>query len=251
MDVISDILTTDRLAARVYHNAQYCGNWVRPGLQTPHGSMQLILHGHCYLHLADDLPPRLLQHGDVLILPRFIPHRLSFPMDAPTEKKSVSYDFAQGILPDSTGLLSAKLVNHNDYANPLLEDLPEVLIMQYDPNIHSWFKPWKALLDRDTPEQQHGAVAMLNRLADTLFIQVLRDYVMRGGNKQGIFAALADEQINRALTMLHSYPERDWDLVSLGEEAWLPPQQFVEQFEAILDCSPLEYLANWRKRVIR
>ena len=58
---------------------------------------------------------------------------------------------------------------------------------------------------------------MLTRLAELMFIELLRQYLQDlPAGQTGWLAGLRDEVVGRALTLLHDRPGREWTLAELA-----------------------------------
>jgi AraC-like DNA-binding protein len=87
---------------------------------------------------------------------------------------------------------------------------------------------------------------VLNRLAEVMFVLVLRHHMQRAPELKGFLAALKDERIARALAALHRAPGEDWRVDTLAREAGMSRTVFAERFAGLLGQTPMQYLASWR-----
>src|SRR5262249_18998556 len=99
------------------------------------------------------------------------------------------------------------------------------------------------LLDTETP----GTQAMLGRLMELLFVEVLRRHASRlpEGSK-GLLAALGDPLVGRALQLLHGDPARRWTADELARAAGSSRTVLGGRFNEILGRPPIDYLTGWR-----
>jgi AraC-like DNA-binding protein len=99
------------------------------------------------------------------------------------------------------------------------------------------------LLDAQTP----GTQAMLGRLMELLFVEVLRRHASRlpDGSK-GLLAALSDPLVGRALQLLHGDPARRWTAEELARAAGSSRTVLGERFNELLGRPPIDYLTGWR-----
>lgn len=98
----------------------------------------------------------------------------------------------------------------------------------------------------EASQPRPGGLALLSRLAEVLFIELLRREGERSGCAKGDLKALADPQLSRALGLMHGDPARDWTIEALGREVGLSRSAFAARFTARVGQAPLEYLARWR-----
>jgi len=92
-----------------------------------------------------------------------------------------------------------------------------------------------------------GSEAVAGRLAEALFAEALRRYVLQlPPGRTGWLAAAADPAVGRALARLHQQPAQAWTLDALAQEAGLSRSALTERFARYLGQSPMAYLADWR-----
>jgi AraC-like DNA-binding protein len=92
-----------------------------------------------------------------------------------------------------------------------------------------------------------GAHTVVSRLADILFIQIVRGYLAGlPEDATGWLGALKDQQIGAALTLIHQNPERDWTVLALAEQVAMSRSAFAARFNRIVGEPPLHYLTRWR-----
>ncbi len=91
-----------------------------------------------------------------------------------------------------------------------------------------------------------GSLAVLSRLAEVLFIELLRREGARTGCSKGDLKALADPQLAQALGLMHGSPAHEWTIEALGRAVGLSRSAFAARFSAKVGQPPLEYLARWR-----
>jgi hypothetical protein len=62
-----------------------------------------------------------------------------------------------------------------------------------------------------------GNAAMLGRLTELMFVEILREYMQRlPANQGGWLAGLNDPHVGKALRLLHGKPDRDWTVDELA-----------------------------------
>jgi AraC-like DNA-binding protein len=95
-----------------------------------------------------------------------------------------------------------------------------------------------------------GGEAVLGRLSELLFVDVVRHYLETlPENRTDWLAGLRDPHVGRALTALHGDPSRDWTIEALAREAGLSRSAFAERFTAFAGHPPMQYLAGWRMQL--
>jgi AraC-like DNA-binding protein len=118
--------------------------------------------------------------------------------------------------------------------------------------------------DRDTSAELHalarlmlteyeaaapGRQGVLGRLAEAMFVLLLRHQLQHAPELKGLLGALKDERIARTLGALHAAPGKDWAVDKLARGAGMSRSVFAERFAALLGQSPMQYLAAWRMHV--
>ena len=97
-----------------------------------------------------------------------------------------------------------------------------------------------------------GNRAVLARLAESLFVEVLRwELLFAAQGDGGWLAGLHDPQIGRVLRLLHALPDRPWTVDELAKEAAISRAALAKRFVELFGQSPIHYLAGWRMHLAR
>ncbi|MCC6481355.1 MAG: helix-turn-helix transcriptional regulator [Sphingomonadaceae bacterium] len=83
-------------------------------------------------------------------------------------------------------------------------------------------------------------------MTDLLFIQIIRSCTSIAEMQSGLFAALADKSIARALKAIHEDPSVPWTVSSLAKKAGLSRTVFAKRFHTLVGVTPIQYLTRWR-----
>jgi AraC-like DNA-binding protein len=95
--------------------------------------------------------------------------------------------------------------------------------------------------------QRPGRMAVLSKLAESLFVDALCRYMDELPlDRSGWLAGARDPNVGRALALLHREPARAWTLPDLARESGVSRTVLVERFNQYLGEPPLAYLAKWR-----
>lgn len=114
---------------------------------------------------------------------------------------------------------------------------------------------WRAAIDQLVHEASQpgpGNRAMLGRLSELLFMEVLRwqiTYISDG--RSGWLAGLNDPHVGRALALMHADPSRVWTVEALAQEAGISRSALAKRFVELIGESPIQYLAGWRMQLAR
>jgi AraC-like DNA-binding protein len=97
-----------------------------------------------------------------------------------------------------------------------------------------------------------GNVAMLGRLTELMFVEILREYMQRLPTSQGGWlAAVNDPHVGKAIRLLHENPVRDWTVDELAREVALSRSVLAQRFVELVGEAPMRYLANWRMQLAK
>jgi len=95
--------------------------------------------------------------------------------------------------------------------------------------------------------QRPGRMAVLSKLAESLFVDALCKYMDELPlERTGWLAGARDPSVGRALAHLHRDPARPWTLQDLARASGVSRTVLVERFTQYLEEPPLAYLARWR-----
>jgi transcriptional regulator GlxA family with amidase domain len=113
---------------------------------------------------------------------------------------------------------------------------------------------WHANFARQLTDESRlgrpGADTVLTRLAELMFIEVLRRYLDElPPGQTGWLAGLRDEVVSKALTLLHGRPGHPWTLADLAHEAASSRSNLTKRFTELVGQPPMQYLTQWRMQV--
>ncbi len=130
---------------------------------------------------------------------------------------------------------------------PFSACLPEVLMARSGDGRDTWLAATVLQIEREVEAGGAGSSSMLERLTETMFIQVLRQHIeVAAEAREGWLAACADPQVGRAIAGIHKDPQRDWTLEALAQVSGASRSVLVERFQRHLGVSPMRYVRDWR-----
>ena len=92
-----------------------------------------------------------------------------------------------------------------------------------------------------------GGEGVLAKLAEVLFIEVLRLYMHeQGEGRTGWLAGAGDRIVGAALNAMHTKPCHAWTLDELARTAGTSRSVLAERFQQLVGISPMLYLTQWR-----
>jgi AraC-like DNA-binding protein len=130
---------------------------------------------------------------------------------------------------------------------PITQLLPRFILMKADQARTLALHSTMQALASEMAEQAPGSEVVATRLAEVLFIQVLRSHIASGTeHNQGWLRAVFDPQIGTALSAIHDSVNTPWTVESLAAAATMSRSAFAARFKALLGQTPLEYVTEWR-----
>ena len=243
MDILGDMLNTLRLNASIFLHASFCNAWSVDIEDMRTASFHLVSRGSCYLHRPEN-PPLALHPGDLIFIPRNAPHNLcdSFKPPTPETPKNSPAEVISG---PSTTLICGRVDFTEEYWNPLLDALPEYIILPTSESENTTLGKIIAALILEAEERPAASDVVLNRLADVLFIEVVRKFVRHQKNSS-FLAAVADSKLSRALVEFHAAPGNNWTVQALAEVACMSRSAFADRFQQLTGIAPMQYVTRWR-----
>jgi len=250
-DVLDSLLQGLHLRTTIFHRGTFCGAWALDTSGSGRAAFHLVLDGSCWLRLPSSPAPVPLGGGDLVLFPRDAAHTIASDPDAPVppnQAVSVPLD-AQAPVP-GTALICGHFEFATHGANTLLDALPDHVVFRAPASgASSWPRHILERILAEARADQPARAVMIERLVDLLFIEAIRDYLVAQPQSTGLFAALRDPQIRRALDAMHADVERAWTVEDLAAAAAMSRSAFASRFQAILGRSPLGYLTGWRMQL--
>ncbi|MBI2296107.1 MAG: helix-turn-helix transcriptional regulator, partial [Betaproteobacteria bacterium] len=128
---------------------------------------------------------------------------------------------------------------------------PLIHIRGTDSYDFAWLQTALNFMIHETKAARPGAEAVVNRLAEVLFIQMVRAYLEQSKAPPGMLAAIADKQIGAALQLMHQAPQHPWLLATLAQRVGVSRSAFAARFHQLVGQTPMQYLTFWRMQQAR
>jgi AraC-like DNA-binding protein len=267
MDALSETLRVVRLVSAIFINAKFTAPWcyqspsadaaaplLEPGAERV-VIFHLITEGECHVELGDE-PPVRLTAGDVVVFPQGHAHRMcsqpGIPPAASARLEQVLSRRPRQLIygggGPATRLVCGYLACDKRLAGLLLTGLPALLRVNVrGSNAGVWLEASVRYALTEARSPRPGGAGVLAKLAEVLFIEVLRLYVnQQSEGRIGWLAALGDRVVGAALNQLHAKPARAWTLDELAREAHTSRSVLAERFQHLVGNSPMQYLTQWR-----
>lgn len=256
-DVLTDVLETVRVGAACYGRVEAAAPWgIDVALDEEDAKFHVLLSGECWLEVAGQQPIHL-RGGDLVALPHGHAHTLrdlpGSPIRPLNELITVTAGKCQPAIVTGGQGASATLVTGSFHFedrrnNPLLSVLPPVIVLpgEMSRSVH-WLEPTLKFIACEAASGRPGAQTVVSRLADVLFIQIVRGYLATlPPGVSGWLGALGDSQIGAALGFIHQAPELGWTVQSLAAKVAMSRSAFASRFARLVGEPPLAYVTRWR-----
>lgn len=194
-----------------------------------------------------------LNDGDIIVLPHGADHSLSHAPGVPAIPVGELQHAVSGFPPTlqwggvgpRTEALCGFFQCEGRLFNPLLEALPEVLIVRGGDEGTAWLTSTLERTFSESLEDRPGGAAVVGRLTELLFVDVIQRYLAEHGGS-GWFAGVADPVVGPALALIHRSPQRHWSVDELAAEVGASRSMLTERFTELVGLSPIRYLTAWR-----
>ena len=245
-DALSIILKRLRLSAGLFTEAAYCGAWAVDTSGERMTTFHLVQSGDSWLNLEGQVPRRL-RPGDFVLFPRDAKHLI-------TSSKELSPGVIVNQPPprDPDLPVTEMLCGYFEFQTrmvwPILESLPEVLVIDMNQSPFGESRALLHLLIDEAKGHHPGRGAVIDLLAEVLFVHALRVHIA-SGDSRGLLQLFAEPRLGRALNRLHAEPGAAWSVALLADEAGMSRASFSQKFRDAVNDTPMNYLARWRMQV--
>lgn len=259
MDALSAVLAPVRLQQTCFAVTVGRAPWglILPGRKSC-VRFHYMVRGSAWLSVdKTDEPDVALSGGDLAVLPLGHEHVLrdhprSVPVHADDvarcDSRSVVLHLEVGAKGPETHFVTGAFVLDDPLALQILAVLPPVIRMrpEVEQGVPSFLENMQ-FITREATTDRPGSEVVLLRMADVIFIQILRAYLTRvpcdGG---GFLGALRDPGTAAALGAMHDRAEAPWTVASLAKEVGLSRSVFAARFTKLVGEPPLGYLTRLR-----
>jgi AraC-like DNA-binding protein len=254
IDVLSDVLETVRVRSACYGRFELGAPFGVAIPASEDAKFHVVLEGNCCLRVND--AELSLSSGDLVALPHGDAHAISDRADRPVEPFEALLKgrnlCQEGVLRVGDGV-AAVLVSgcfrfESRRNNPLLAALPAVIALRGERSrAIPWLDTTLKFMGCEVASRRPGAQTVISRLADVLFIQIVRGcFDELSADAAGWLGALKEPQVGSALRLIHQNPEHAWTVASLAAKVGMSRSAFAERFTRLAGEPPLAYLTRWR-----
>src|SRR5258707_6187845 len=269
LDPITDIFRTMHVTAFGLHRLEATAPWgVKQEKQTEEkvtasgkkisptdlAHFAMLSRGNCWLSVEGIPEPMPLTGGECFLLargtsivlrdsPRTRP-RWSFREIGAKANGNVAH-YGGGGAP--TTIVCGSLSFDRASLKPITQLLPSFILIKAEQARTLALHNTMQALASEMAEQAPGSEVVATRLAEVLFIQVLRAHIASGPERNtGWLRAVFDPQMGTALSAIHDRVNTRWTVESLAEAAGMSRSAFAARFKELLGQKPLGYLIERR-----
>lgn len=266
MDALDEILKAVRISGTFFVSGRFTAPWcyqspcariAAPFLE-PKAENVIIFHliteGECIVEMAGQEPFRA-KAGEVVIFPKGDAHRMASSAGlTPARSSNLSRllahrpcRLAYGGGGARTRLVCGYLACDAGLARLLLSGLPSAVKLDIRATpAGAWLESSIEYALSEAKSRRPGGSSVMARLAEVLFIEILRQYACSSHTRIGWLAGLSDRTVGKALNALHGDPSRDWTLDEIARSIGSSRTVVADRFQKIMGISPMLYLTQWR-----
>jgi len=247
-DLLSNLLRTVRLRGDgAVHLAP------SPPFAIEFGETTAMVHmferGDCELHVKGE-DVRVVREGDIVLLPRPQRHTLASGtaemVRGPERRDVVAID--DGIA--ASQWLTGSFAVDAPSGGHMLAELPNAIVLTgLAARSLTWLDVSRRLLLEEIASPGQGSAAMISRILDLLFIQIIRAWASGPETDRGWMIGAMDSRIGHALTEIHADPGRQWTVAALANIVHLSRSAFAQRFTERVGHTPAAYLSQLRLEI--
>ena len=291
VDVLSDVLRVVRLSGAVFFTADFSAPWaiespmpdMLASAVVPQAECIVLFHilvdGSCEV-VCPRHPTATMEAGDVVVFPRGDQHvmrshgtasatPLTSVYSPGTQDEPAQLTFGGG---GHTSRFVCGYLNCDQRFSPLVEALPTMLLVRSRDDYSAidaidaegsrpttvpqgsgtWLGTTLKFTVNEAKVSRPGNAAILGRLTELMFVEILREYMQRlPADRGGWLSGLNDPHVGKALRLMHADPARDWTVDDLAREAAVSRSVLAQRFTDLVGDAPMRYLSNWRMQLAK
>lgn len=267
MDALSEALKSVRMTGAIFYHAECTAPW---GFRVPHVrdvahalapgterlvSYHLVTEGRAVVGFPEAAIP--VEAGDVLVIPHGDAHTVSngspslFVDSGTTLGKYLAGELTTMQLGgggETTRFVCGYFGCERHADRLFLAGLPLMIkISIRGDEAGEWLEHSIRHLVSESASGRPGQSILLSKMADALFVEILRRYMEQLPAEQtGWLAGARDAVVGGALALIHARPFHHWTIAELAEEAGASRSVLAQRFQLYLGEPPLAYLTRWR-----
>jgi AraC-like DNA-binding protein len=251
MDVLSSILDSVKLKAVVYQQARFTTQWGIQVAQDENSQFWRLLKGTCYIVMPGEEIIKM-NVGDFVFIPHGSSHIICSKPGTPAMPSGyyVKMREKQSLFEgdeEETVLIGGHFEFSSATQHPFLTSLPQIIqVDKSNVELNLWMQNIASFMNEEVCSEGLGSKVLLSRLAEILFILIIRSYLTRADIAGGFLMALKDERISSSLKVMHEQPDKAWTLDQLASAAGMSRSLYAKEFKRLAGDTPLGYLTDWR-----
>ncbi len=257
MDILSDLMKALHLKSVVYFKHHFCSPWGMDASKSAFAQFHVIVRGRCLLKL-EGTNPITLYGGDMVLLPHGTPHQIMddlktkcLPGKQTVEKIIQGEQVFDGDEVNST-LICGHYELDQSVDHPFYQSLPKLIhLKNIDLTETSGLNSIINLIIQETQSDKLGATTVSTKLAEVLFIKVIRHYLESNSDGNSFLNALKDRKIQEVLNLIHQSPEENWSLNRLSRKVGISRTLLANKFRELVGETPMKYLFKWRMQMAK
>ena len=252
MDALSDVLDSLKLKAVVYRKIRFTARWGVTVAQDQYSQFWRLLKGTCYVSIPGEELIKM-NEGDFVLVPNGTGHRILGHPDnvcVPAAHYVRSVQCGQPLFQgneEETLLIGGHFEFTSPVQHPFIKSLPKAIrINRSQDEIRLWLEQAAVFINDELSSGKAGGDIILGRLAEVVFILIIRAYMEEADVTQGFLRAFKDPRISASINAMHAAPEKEWTLEKLAAVAGMSRSLYCAAFKNLLGETPLAYLTDWR-----
>lgn len=276
VDALSDVLQTVRMTGGVFLDGRFTAPWsvmshvelseCRPHLDR---AVQIIAYHHVIEGRMraelEDGEMLEVEAGETVLLPRNDPHKLaSAPGLVPADPSGLIKPAPSGsmiqIVHGGGGArthIICGFLGSDQFRNPVIETLPRLLKVatvqdRMARDEIGFVESTLRFAMQNLMKGEVGESSVMCRLSELLFVEAVRRYAASlPAGQAGWLAGMRDQQVGKALALIHSRLSEKWTAETLADTVALSRSAFTERFTQLIGVPPKRYLLQWRLQVAK
>jgi AraC-like DNA-binding protein len=255
-DVMTHVLSSLGVRSRLFCRANCAAPWTLAVEPSEFTHFHILEQGVAWLVVEGHRNPIAIALGDVLVI---APRQRYQIVDLPGRKESPTTVFTDRDIPQrpialkhggggpKTLLVCGSFLFEFGDGHPILSLLPKVMhIKATSATSKASLRSVVKSLIAEVTTMNPGAETVISRLADILFVHVLREWLAQQPARPSWLAALNDRRIAPALSLIHASPQHSWTVRQLASKVGLSRSPFSVRFGRVVGESPHAYITRVR-----
>ena len=253
VDILTDVLDRVRLKGTVLFHYEFGRPWTVALPRSVDAIFHYLSRGSASIALEDGAMLQMAE-GDFVLVVRGEPHVLwSGRRTKPVRLADLDrwpahvglIHLGGGRKPFAT-MICGRFSLLRPSPNNVLKLLPSVLHLRPAAD-RGWLETILQRMVAEAAVERPGQLAVLSRMTEVLFVEVLRSWIKSlGPGEGGWLGAIADRYIGKALQLIHEHPEHPWTLGALGRHVGLGRSAFAARFTSLVGQPVHQYLVARR-----